>query len=218
MAEIDLMDRYPRSPRPLEGRASHKLPAMIERARQFGKDYFDGDRLYGYGGYSYHPRFWTETVKRFRDYYRLADDTSVLDVGCAKGFMMYDFKKLMPQMTIAGVDVSAYAMEHAIEEMKPFIRIGDAKKLPYADRSFDLVVSIHAIHNLPPVECKQALREIQRVTKKHAYVAVDAWQDEEEKKRLLQWNLTALTAMHTDEWKNFFKEAGYQGDYGWFTP
>ncbi|MBI3316261.1 MAG: hypothetical protein HYZ87_04735, partial [Candidatus Omnitrophica bacterium] len=147
MAEINLLDKYPRSSRPVEERGRRKLagegwlmprPAnpdntevLVEQkllgiARRFGKEYFDGDRLYGYGGYNYHPRFWTDTVRRFCDHYRLTEDASVLDVGCAKGFMLYDFKKLIPGLNITGLDISPYAYEHALVEMKPFLRVGNA--------------------------------------------------------------------------------------------
>jgi len=216
MAEVNLMDRYPRFKRPIDERAKVIRGEHREVARQFGREYFDGDRLFGYGGYYYHPRFWTETVKRFRDYYRLAEDSAVLDVGCGKGFMMYDFKLLMPKMTIAGIDVSQYAYDHAIEDIKPFTNVGNAKELPYPDRSFDLVISINTVHNLPLEECKQALREIQRVSRSHAFVTVDAWRTKEERERLMKWNLTALTYMHVDDWKKLFKKVGYTGDYYWF--
>lgn len=216
MAEVNLLDLYPRSKRPIEERG--KLVAEEHRriARQFGREYFDGDRLHGYGGYSYHPRFWQATVRQFCDYYKLAEDASVLDVGCAKGFMLHDFRELMPSLKIAGIDISEYAIEHAIDTIKPFLRVGNAKELPYEDNSFDLVISINTIHNLSVDECKQALREIQRVSRKHSFITVDAWRNEEEHERLLKWNLTALTYMHVDEWKQLFVEVGYTGDYYWF--
>lgn len=216
MGEINLMDLYPRSKRPIEERGKLITEEHRKVARQFGKEFFDGDRLYGYGGYSYHPRFWQATVRRFRDYYRLAEDASVLDVGCGKGFMLHDFRELMPNLSMAGIDISEYAIEHAIETVKPFLRVGNAKKLPYEDNSFDLVISITTIHNLPLEECKQALGEIQRVTRKHAFITVDAWRTEEERERMMKWNLTALTYMHIDDWKKLFAEAGYTGDYYWF--
>jgi SAM-dependent methyltransferase len=216
MAEINLLDMYPRSKRPIEERGKLITEEHRRIARQFGKEYFDGDRLYGYGGYNYNPRFWQDTVKRFRDYYKLAEDASVLDVGCAKGFMLHDFKQLMPKLNVAGIDISEYAIKHAIETMKPYLRVGNAKKLPYKDKSFDLVICINTVHNLPLEECKQALREIQRVSRKHAFVTMDAWRTEEERQRLLKWNLTALTYMHVDDWKKLFAEVGYNGDYYWF--
>ena len=140
----------------------------------------------------------------------------MLDVGCAKGFMLHDFKELMPNLTIAGIDISDYAIEHAIKTVKPFLRVGNARELPYEDNSFDLVISINTVHNVPLKECQQALREIQRVTRQHAFVTMDAWRTEDEKERLLKWNITALTYMHVDDWKKLFEEVGYQGDYFWF--
>ena len=214
--EINLLDLYPRSKRPIEERGKLVTEEHRKTARRFGQDYFDGDRLYGYGGYYYHPRFWQATVKRFRDYYRLAEDASVLDVGCAKGFMLHDFKELMPNLTIAGIDISEYAIEQAIGTVKPFLRVDNAKELPCEDNSFDLVISINTVHNLPLEECKQALREIQRVSRKHAFVTMDAWRTEEERERMMKWNLTALTYMHVDDWKKVFAEVGYTGDYYWF--
>jgi SAM-dependent methyltransferase len=216
MAEINLLDMYPKSKRPIDERGKLITEEHRKVARQFGEQYFDGERLYGYGGYNYHPRFWQETVKRFRDHYQLKEDASVLDVGCAKGFMMHDFKQLLPKMTIAGIDISQYAYDHAIEDMQPYIRVGNAKELPYPDNSFDLVICINTVHNLPLEECKQALREIQRVTRKDAFVTMDAWRNDAERERLLKWNLTALTYMHVDDWKKLFAEVGYTGDYYWF--
>ncbi|MBM4326028.1 MAG: class I SAM-dependent methyltransferase, partial [Deltaproteobacteria bacterium] len=166
--------------------------------------------------YNYHPRFWPATVKRFRDHYRLAENAAVLDVGCAKGYMLHDFKKLMPNLTVAGIDISPYAIENAKETVKAFLRVGNAIKLDFPDSSFDLVISINTVHNLRLEECKQALKEIQRVTRKHAFITVDAWRNEEERASLLKWNLTALTYMHVDDWKKLFREVGYAGDYYWF--
>lgn len=216
MAEINLLDLYPRSQRPIEERAKLIEESHRVVARQFGKEFFDGDRLYGYGGYHYHPRFWQATVKRFRDYYNLPENAKILDVGCAKGFMLYDFKQLMPRLEIAGIDISEYAITNAINEVKPFVKMGNAEDLPYPDDSFDLVISINTVHNLPLVECKKAIAEIQRVTRKNAFIFVDAWRNDNEKQKMLKWNLTALTYMHVDKWIKLFDEVGYKGDYYWF--
>jgi len=218
MSEIDLLNLYPKSNRPIEERGQLISEEHRRIARKFNQQYFDGERLYGYGGYNYHPRFWTDTVARIKDYYCLSDDAQVLDVGCGKGFMMYDFKNLMPDSNILGIDVSEYALEHALEDMKKYITIGNAREIPFSNQSFDLVISINTIHNLPLEECKQALREIQRVTRKHAFIVVDAWRTEEERQRLMKWNLTALTYMHVDDWVALFREVGYTGDYYWFIP
>ncbi|RJR34098.1 MAG: class I SAM-dependent methyltransferase [Deltaproteobacteria bacterium] len=216
MGEINLMELYPRSKRPIEERGKLITEEHRQIARQFGREFFDGDRLYGYGGYNYHPRFWTDTVRRFRDHYNLAEDAAVLDVGCGKGFMLYDFKLLMPRLKVAGIDISEYAIAHAMEEMKPYVQVGDAKDLRFPDKSFDFVISINTIHNLPLEECKQSLREIQRVSRGRSFIMVDAWRNEQERENMLKWNLTALTYMHVDDWQKLFAEAGYTGDYYWF--
>ncbi len=130
--------------------------------------------------------------------------------------MLHDFKELMPRATVAGIDVSEYAIEHAMETVKPFLRVGDAKELPFPGKSFDLVTAVNTIHNLPLEDCKRALREIQRVTRAYAFITVDAWRTEEERRRLEEWILTAKTYMHVDDWQRLFAEVGYTGDYYWF--
>ena len=216
--EIDLMDRYPRSKRPIDERASLVTDEHRRVARQFGREFFDGERLFGYGGYHYHPRFWQETVRRFRDYYGLADDASILDVGSGKGFMLHDFQELMPRAKLAGVDISQYAYDNAMPSVKPVLKVGCASQLPFEDHCFDLVISINTIHNLPRAGCEQALREIERVGRGRAFVTVDAWRTEAERERLMKWILTAQTYMHVDDWKQMFAEVGYTGDYYWFIP
>jgi ubiquinone/menaquinone biosynthesis C-methylase UbiE len=214
--EVNLLDQYPRSQRPIEERGSSITPEHRAIARRFDKAFFDGDRLTGYGGYAYHPRFWQATVKRFRDYYQLSPDAKILDVGCGKAFMLHDFAELMPHATLQGIDISNYAIEHAMEDMKPFVSVADAQALPFADKSFDLVISINTVHNLPPATCKTALAEIERVSRAHAFVTMDAWRNDREKENMLKWNLTALTYMHVNEWKKLFAEVGYTHDYYWF--
>ena len=218
MTEINLMDKYPHSQRNLEDRAARITDKQRAIARQFGEDFFDGDRLYGYGGYNYHPKFWTDTVKRFCDYYKLTPDAAVLDVGCGKGFMMHDFKFLLPEMTIRGIDISEYAITNTMEDMKEHVSVGTARELPFEDNSFDLVISINTVHNLPLEECKQSLREIERVSKRDSFIVVDAWRTEEDERRMKMWNLTALTYMHTLEWEALFDEVSFTGDYYWFIP
>jgi SAM-dependent methyltransferase len=214
--EVNLLNLYPTTKRRVDERATKVTDEHRAIARKFGKEYFDGSRLTGYGGYSYHARFWQPTVKRIRDYYRLAPDASVLDIGCAKGFMLHDFKELMPDIMIAGVDISEYAIENAMLSVKQNLQLGDARALPFPDKSFELVTAINTIHNLPIDGCKQALREIQRVSRSHSFLVVDAWRTDRERQNIMDWVLTAQTCLHVDEWKELFKETGYSGDYYWF--
>ena len=216
MAEIDLLDRYPRANRALDERGAVLDDAVRAVARRHGREFFDGDRKFGYGGYNYHPRFWTETVARWRDHYRLADTARILEVGAAKGFTLYDLHLLMPRAELIGLDISEYAVSHAKPEMRDRLVVGTARDLPFPDDTFDFVVSINTVHNLHRADCIQAIREIQRVSRGHAFLTVDAWRTEEERRRMEKWVITAYTVLHVDEWKDLFAEAGYTGDYYWF--
>ena len=129
---------YLRRKRPIEARANAITEEQRTIARQFGQYFLDGARLHGYRECHYNPRFWQATVKRFRDYDNLAEDASLLDVGCGKGFMLYDVQQRMPTLAIAGLDISGYAIANAMEKVKPFVQVGNAKSLPYRDNSFDL--------------------------------------------------------------------------------
>lgn len=215
MSEINLLNTYPKVARDYDKRLLEKTPEVVQIAKQFGRDFFDGDRKCGYGGYKYDGR-WKSVVKRMKDYYRLADNAAILDIGCGKGFMLYDFKELMPDASIAGIDISEYAIENAMPQVKPFLKIASAEKLPYPDKSFDLIVSINSIHNLPLEPLKRSLREIQRVCRANSYITIDAWRNDKERENLYKWVLTAETMMHVDDWKKLFDEVGYTGDYWWF--
>lgn len=217
-AEIDLLVNYPKTKRNVEDRGQSKTEADRAIARRFDKEFFDGDRKHGYGGFNYLPRFWQPVIPTFRGHFRLATGSSVLDVGCAKGFMLHDMAELIPGITVKGVDVSEYAIANAIEDMKPHVQVADARKLPFPDKSFDVVIAINTIHNLEIEECAEALREIERVQRKGAFVTVDAYRTEEEKRRMYAWNLTARTIMSVDDWVAFFRKVGYTGDYYWFIP
>ena len=199
-------------------REAGKTEADQAVARRFGEEFFDGDRRHGYGGFAYHPRFWQPVVPTFRDYYGLTGESSVLDVGCAKGFMVRDLKELIPGISVNGIDISDYAIECAEDDIRHDLEVADARELPFGDASFDLVVSINTIHNLDREGVVQALGEIERVSRSFSYVTVDAYRNEEERERMMKWNLTARTILSDSEWVGLFAEAGYKGDYYWFVP
>ena len=132
--------------------------------------------------------------------------------------MLYDFKKQFPNISIHGIDISEYAIKNSLEEVKKNLKVGSCDNIPFPDKYFDLVISINTIHNLDKDGCAQSLKEICRVSKKYKFIIVDAYSNDEEKKRMYAWNLTAKTIMHKKKWINFFKENNYDGDYFWFTP
>jgi SAM-dependent methyltransferase len=216
--EIDILINYPKAKRDLNARLESKSEESRKVGRKFGFDYFDGDRNHGYGGFSYNPKFWQPVIPTIVENYKISNSSNVLDVGCAKGFFLYDLKLAFPGINITGVDISDYAVENSIPEIKPYLKVGNATKLPFEDDCFDFVISINTIHNLNLQDCATALKEIERVTKGNSFITMDAYRNDEEKARMQAWNLTALTMMSVDEWKQFFLEVGYTGDYYWFIP
>ena len=216
--EIDLLENYPKTKRDLRERAELKTKEDRSIARRFGKDFFDGDRKHGYGGFNYNARFWQPVIPTFQKYFGLTGDSCILDVGCAKGFMLYDMIQLIPGITVRGIDLSHYAISNAKEEVRDWLSVGNATHLPFPDSSYDVVISINTVHNLDKPNCAKALREIERVSRGKSFVTVDAYRNAKEKEAMFAWNLTAKTIMSVNEWKFFFKDVGYTGDYFWFIP
>ena len=187
--------------------------ACADISKLFGKDYFDGDRKYGYGGYKYDGR-WRPFAEKLIAHYGLKAGQRVLDIGCGKGFLVYDFMNSLPGLEVAGVDISEYAIAYAMDEVRPFVKVGNAAELPFPDRSFDLVVSINTLHNLHIYQLKEALQEIERVGRAHKYIVMDSYRTEREKVNLMYWQLTCECFYTPAEWDWLFKEWGYTGDHG----
>mgnify|MGYP000026388347 CR=1 FL=1 len=216
--EINLMQNYPVSKRDISGRLRSKTAKDRQIAREFGKDFFDGSRSHGYGGFNYSPRFWENVVPVFQKHFSLCETSSILDIGCAKGFMIYDIQRLIPGIQVFGIDVSQYAIDNAKEEIKKLCKIANATHLPFADKSIDVSISITTLHNLEQKDLVRALLEIERVSRVSSFITLDAYRNSEEKERMDAWNLTAKTVMHVDMWKELFQDIGYKGDYYWFFP
>ena len=191
----------------------HDKAESAEIATQFGADYWDGERRYGYGGYRYDGR-WRPMAEAMAAHYGLKAGMRVLDVGCGKGFLLYELTQVVPGLAVAGLDISDYAIDHAKDEVKPFLRQGNAASLPWGDGAFDFVVSLGCLHNLGAPDLDAALREIERVGKGPAYVMIESWRNEREKANLLYWQLTCRAFHMPDEWQWIFDQAGYTGDFG----
>ncbi|WP_010681176.1 class I SAM-dependent methyltransferase [Acetivibrio cellulolyticus] len=183
-------------------------------AKQFGKDYWDGDRKYGYGGYAYDGR-WRVVAEEMAEYYKLKPGQKVLDVGCGKGFLLYELTQVVPGLIVEGIDISQYAIDNSKEEVRQYLRYGLAQDLLYEDKSFDLVYSIGALHNLYIFDLKRAVEHIQRVSKGNSYIMVESYRNEQEKANLLYWQLTCESFFSTEEWQWLYKEWGYTGDYSY---
>jgi len=215
MAEVNLLRRYPAGKRNIQKRSHAKTAEHIRISREFGFDYFDGSRDYGYGGYRYDGR-WVPIAEDMIAHWALKPGMRVLDIGCAKGFLVKDLMKVCPGLEAFGLDVSEYAMLHCEPEVVGRLHLGNALNLPFPDKSFDATICINTVHNLERAQCIGAIREIERVTRGgKAYLQVDSYRTQEERELFLDWVLTANTHDYPDEWKKIFAEAGYTGDYFW---
>jgi SAM-dependent methyltransferase len=181
-------------------------------AKEYGKDYWDGDRKYGYGGYKYDGR-WEIVAKKLIEKYNLQENSKILDVGCGKGFLLFEFKKLLPGIEVSGFDISEYAIENSKEEIKPFLSVKKAQdKFEYENKKFDLTISVTTLHNLYIDNLKPTLQEIERVSR-DKYIVVESYRNEKELFNLQCWALTCNSFFSPKEWEWLFKESGYNGDY-----
>jgi SAM-dependent methyltransferase len=191
----------------------HDKAACAAVARQWGRDYWDGDRRYGYGGYRYDGR-WRSVAESMASHYGLTTEHSVLDIGCGKGYLLYELTQVVPGIKVNGIDISAYAIENAKQEIQPYLKTGSATDLPYAGESFDFVYSLNVFHNFPVYDLKAALEEMLRVGKNNHYICIESYRNEQEKVNLLYWQLTCASFYSTEEWKWLLRQWGYDGDVG----
>ena len=189
-----------------------KVHCML-KAKEYEADYWDGDRRYGYGGYKFIPGRWKPVAEELIENYDLTNDSSVLDVGCGKGFLLYEMKLLLPGLKVAGFDISKHGLGDAMEEIRDSLFIHRAQDpYPFKDNEFDLVISLGCFHNLRIFELKTALMETQRVGK-NGYLMLESYRNEQELFNLECWALTCESFFDTDEWIWIYNHFGYKGDY-----
>ena len=182
-------------------------------AKKFDFDYWDGDRRICYGGYKYIPGRWTDVAKKLIEFYSLNSNSKVLDIGCGKGFLIFEMIKLIPNLKIYGLDISKYAISNSKKEISDKLILGNANNLPFEDNFFDLVISINTLHCLNCMDLEKSLIEMQRVSKRYKYLCVESFRNEEEKANLLYWQVTCEAFHDPDSWKWWFPKTGYDGDY-----
>ena len=184
-----------------------------ELAKQFGFDYWDGDRRICYGGYRYLEGRWEKVARAMAEHYQLPAKAKILDIGCGKGFLLYDFLKVIPDAEIYGIDISPYAIANSKEEIRDRLQVGSATALPWPDDHFDLVISINTLHCLHAYDLDPALREMERVGKTNKYLCVESWRNQAEKANLLYWQVTCEAFNTPEAWHWWFKQTGYSGDH-----
>ncbi len=182
-------------------------------AQQYGPEYWDGERRYGYGGYRFIPGHWQPVAQALIDRYQLSKSSSILDVGCGKGFLLHELKLLLPGLTVAGFDISSQGIGDARSEVRESLFIHRAQdEYPYSDGAFDLVISLGCLHNLRLPELENAIPEIQRVGRT-GYIMLESYRNNAELFNLQCWALTAQSFFDVSEWLWLYDQLGYTGDY-----
>jgi len=212
--ELDLLRALPKTKRNISARLDAKNPEVVRISKQYGELYFDGPRDYGYGGYRYDGR-WLPVARDIVAHFGLKPGDRVLDVGCAKGYLVRDLLHVLPGLEVFGLDISEYALMHCHPEVVGRLHLGSADRLPFPDGSFACVLSLDTVHNLPRERARTALAEIQRLSGGRAFVKVDSYRTAEQKAIFESWVLTAEFHDYPDGWLALFAEAGYTGDYDW---
>lgn len=235
--QIDLMKNYPHEKRPIRQRFERKKAGngyvgfdeygnlandilfeqlALNRSKTFDKNYFDGNRQDGYGGYSYDRKYWYKVAQDIIAHYKLKPGDRILEVGCAKGFLLHDLLQVLPGLKVKGIDISDYAVSQSMQDVREDISVGNATSLPFEDKSFDLVISLNTLSELSAEACKQAIHEIGRVSKDNSFITLNSWRNKRERDQLKKWNLTALSNHSIPEWIMILSEVGYRGDFYWF--
>lgn len=214
MAYIDFLALLPK-PKNLD--YFSRLPgpdkaADIRLAKQYGHDYWDGDRRHGFGGYRYDGR-WRPVAQAMAEQYALKPGQRVLDIGCGRAFLLYELAQAVPGLCVTGVDASAYSVATAKSEVRPMLLQARAEQLPFTDGSFDLVLCLNTLQNLYCQDLEKALRELARVGRGKSYVNVESYRSEEEKVHLFCWTLTGECFFTPEEWNWWFALTRYEGDH-----
>ncbi|OGT38011.1 MAG: SAM-dependent methyltransferase [Gammaproteobacteria bacterium RIFCSPHIGHO2_12_FULL_37_14] len=189
-----------------------KVVCML-KAKQYEFDYWDGLKSYGYGGYKFIDGRWRPVAEKLIERYNLTKHSKLLDVGCGKGFLLYEIQKLLPGIELVGIDVSKHALVNAKDEIKSCLfSLSAQSTYPYEDSYFDLVISLNTLHNLRIFDLKNAISEIERVGKQK-YIVVESYRNEQEQFNLQCWALTAESFFDHGEWVWLYNQFGYSGDY-----
>ena len=189
-----------------------KVNCMM-KAKEYEYDYWDGDRRYGYGGYKFIEGRWKPVAEALIQNYKLSNQSSILDIGCGKAFLLYEIKKILPDIKISGFDISNHGINSAKDIIKSDLFIHRAQeRYPFEDKQFDLAISLGCFHNLKIFELNIALKEMERVAK-NGYLMLESYRSEQELFNLQCWALTCESFFEKEEWIWIYNNFGYSGDY-----
>lgn len=214
MAELNLITKlHNLTKRNYLQRMQNEKVKCMKVSKKYEFDYWDGDRKYGYGGYKYIKGRWSKVAKKLIQIYKLKNNSKILDIGCGKGYLLYEIKKILPKIRIHGLDISNHALKNSPEEIRKYLNKHDLKKgLNFKKNSFDLVFSLATLHNLEINFLFKIIKQIDNIGKKK-YIMVESYKNNQELFNLQCWALTCESFFSKNEWKWIFKNLNYTGDF-----
>ena len=215
MKEFDLLSIYPSLNKRFVSKNTRKIENRIIASYR-GKEFYDGKRDNGYGGFKYDGR-WEKIASRIFEHYKLKENAKILQVGSDKGFLLHDFKVVSPKCSIAGIEVSDYAIKSTLKTVKRYIKKSNFTELPFKDSSFDFVIAIGPIYSLNLPDAIKCLKEIKRVGKGKGFITLGSCSNEKDFKLFRYWTLLGSTILDKQEWVKVLKHCKYQGDYKFNT-
>lgn len=217
--ELNLLGNYSEKKKPMKTRMKASQTDRI-LTWKIDKEFWDGKREQGYGGYKYDGR-WKNIAKNFIKHYGLNKNSKILELGCAKGYFLREFYEHLKNKENIGLDISSYAVKNGDRKVKDNLLVGNMKELPFEKNYFDLVINVHSLHSIMDInEVKKCLKEMSRVVKnkKNIFIMVGAFSNKKEKENLDNWGVLTATYLSTKDWLKLFKKTGYKGNYSWYKP
>ena len=191
MREFDILAGYPSPEKPrLVGRNLRSLRNRIIASYR-DREFFDGDRSNGYGGFLYDGR-WKKIANTIVEEYQLQEGSKVLQIGCEKGFLLSDLLEINQKINVFGLESSKYALNSSLENVRAFIRYGDYKKLEFESNYFDFVIAIGPVYTLNLTDAITLLKEIQRVSKRNSFITLGAYETEDDFWLFRDWTYWVL--------------------------
>ena len=213
MREFNLLGEYPRPEKPRYVGSdlrtiNHRIVATYR-----DKDFFDGNRNYGYGGFKYDGR-WKSVAEKICNEYKLNNSSSFLQIGCEKGFLLKDLKDKYKKMRIEGIETSNYAITNSIPDAKENIKYcNNYTDLEYGDSEFDFIFALGVVYTHNLTNAIKCLREIQRVGKGKSFITLASYENRDDYWLFKQWSLLGTTVLRKDEWRKVLSHVNYSGDY-----
>ena len=213
MREFNLLGEYPIPDKPRY--VGSNLRTINHRivATYRDKNFFDGDRNFGYGGFKYDGR-WKKVADKLCEEYKLNGNSSFLQLGCEKGFLLKDLKSKYTNMQAVGLETSNYAISNSMNEIKKNVKFCDNYlKLNFKDNEFDFIMAIGVVYTCSLDGAIKCLKEIQRVGKGMSFITLASYENKKDYWLFRQWSLLGTTILRKEEWKEILKHAEYSGDY-----